>query len=283
MLDDVVAFLRCPHCPHGLSRDGGVLCCAAGHRFDIARQGYVSLLGRREPAGSGDTAAMVVAREAFLDAGHYAPLAEAVLAAGDRLGRVGPTVTVDVGAGTGYYLRQVLDRRDGIGLALDLSRHAARKAARAHSRIGAVACDVWAALPVRSGVATVVLSIFAPRNGAEIRRILRADGAAVVVTPTDRHLTELVDRLELLHVDARKDERVRAQLGPHLAEVDRRGVEVQLELGRAAVMDLVAMGPSAWHTTREAIGAKAAALPDPVRVTASFTVSVYRPRRQTWA
>ena len=75
MLDDVVGWLACPQCGAGLTRAGPVLRCPDGHAFDIARQGYVSLLppGGRAPAG--DSAAMVAARAEFLAAGHYGGLA----------------------------------------------------------------------------------------------------------------------------------------------------------------------------------------------------------------
>ena len=66
----------------------GSLGCAEGHRFDLARQGYVNLV----PA-PGDTAAMVSAREAFLGAGHldFIPL--------DAEG-----VVVDAGSGPAHHL-----------------------------------------------------------------------------------------------------------------------------------------------------------------------------------
>src|SRR5688572_30940209 len=42
-----------------------------------------------------------------------------------------PGCILDLGAGTGWYLARVLDRLPGrIGLALDLSKHALRRAAR---------------------------------------------------------------------------------------------------------------------------------------------------------
>ena len=80
MLDDVIGWLRCPACGAALARAGGTLRCPNGHAFDIARQGYVSLLASGL-APVGDTAEMVQARAAFLAAGHYAPLADAVAAA----------------------------------------------------------------------------------------------------------------------------------------------------------------------------------------------------------
>jgi 23S rRNA (guanine745-N1)-methyltransferase len=51
---------------------------------------------------------------------------------------------VDAGAGTGYYLREVLNALEAAsGVALDASRSAAQRAARAHPRVGAVVCDIW--------------------------------------------------------------------------------------------------------------------------------------------
>ncbi|MFP5340714.1 MAG: putative RNA methyltransferase, partial [Gammaproteobacteria bacterium] len=70
-------MLICPICQAPLSAlDNGVV-CAANHRFDRARQGYLNLLpvqhkNSRDP---GDNQAMVEARRRFLDGGHYAPLA----------------------------------------------------------------------------------------------------------------------------------------------------------------------------------------------------------------
>ncbi len=78
MLDDVVGYLRCPNCGASLTRLDGSLRCGAGHSFDIARQGYVSLLQPGTAGGGGDTAAMVRARGEFLAAGHYAGIAGAL-------------------------------------------------------------------------------------------------------------------------------------------------------------------------------------------------------------
>lgn len=279
MRDEMLAYLRCPHCGRGgLTSDDGVVRCPAGHSFDVARQGYVSLLGPHPPPGPGDTAAMVEARERFLAAGHYGALAEAVASACAPSAGEGGCI-VDLAAGTGYYLRTVVERSvQRPGIALDLSKAAVRRAARAHPRIGAVVCDVWRPLPVRTGVATAVLSIFGPRNAAELSRILHPRGVCVVVTPTARHLAEVVDPLGLLRVDPGKRERLRTQLAPHLRAHDHHRVELALRLPHHTVEDLVAMGPSAWHHDRRTVAHRLASLDEPVAVTASFTVSVYGPQ-----
>jgi 23S rRNA (guanine745-N1)-methyltransferase len=281
VLDDALDLLSCPHCAGALSRSVGSVTCANGHAFDVARSGYLSLLPGDAKLGSADTAEMVAARESFLGAGHFEPLAEAVAeeaerALGGQAERPPTGCVLDLGAGTGWYLARVLDRLPGrVGLALDLSKHALRRAARAHPRIAAVACDAWRPLPVRDDAAALVLSVFAPRNGPEIARVLRPSGALLVVTPTGRHLAELVEPLGLLTVDERKDERLAAALGAHLDLERRVEREWTLDLAAADVANAVAMGPSARHVTpaRHMTPGEAASR---TAVTASVAISTYR-------
>ncbi|MFI9332729.1 putative RNA methyltransferase [Kitasatospora sp. NPDC052868] len=275
MLQDIEPYLACPHCAQALTPDGRTLRCPSGHSFDIAKQGYVSLLAGDAHTGTGDTAEMVAARGDFLAAGHYRPIAEALAeaaAAADPEGLV-----ADLGAGTGHYLAHVLEALPGRpGAALDISKFALRRAARAHPRIGAVVCDAWRPLPLRDASAGLMLNVFAPRNGPEIRRVLRPGGTLLLVSPTPRHLRELVDALGLLSVDEDKQRRIDEKLGPYLTPVGRREVEFPLRLSAADVRTVVGMGPSAWHTDPDRLEERLGALPDPVGVTASVTVAEYR-------
>lgn len=282
MLDDVIRYLACPYCGHALSRAGGALRCPAGHAFDIARQGYVSLLPAGATGGTGDTAAMVAARAEFLAAGHFGPLA-AELAGAVASGMDGPPAVpgcvADAAAGTGYFLAAALDRCPGrAGLALDVSKFALRRAARAHPRIGAAGCDVWRQLPVADGAAAAALSVFAPRNAAELRRILHPRGRLLVVTPEPGHLGELVAPLGLLTVDRHKDERLASQLDGYFEVTGRRPQVSRPRLSHREVATLVAMGPSARHVHPGTVAARLARLPDPVPVTLAVTLSVYKAR-----
>ena len=183
----------------------------------------------------------------------------------------------DIGAGTGHHLARALERLPGrVGLALDSSRFALRRAARAHPRIGAVACDAWRTLPVRDATAAAVLSVFAPRDAAEIARVLVPGGALVLVTPTERHLAELVAALGLLRVDERKAERVRETVGAQLEPLRETICERTLELDAAGARAVAQMGPSAHHLDARALDERLAALGEPVRVGASVRVSVFR-------
>ncbi|MFE5585206.1 putative RNA methyltransferase [Kitasatospora sp. NPDC056531] len=281
MLQDIEPYLACPHCAQALTRHERSLRCPAGHSFDLAKQGYVSLLAGDAHTGTGDTAEMVAARADFLAAGHYRPIADALAEAASAAlaapAAAAEGLVADLGAGTGHYLAHVLDALPGrVGAALDISKYALRRAAKAHPRIGAVVCDAWRPLPLRDASADLMLNVFAPRNGPEIRRVLRPGGTLLLVSPTARHLRELVAALGLLSVDEDKQRRIDEKLGPHLTPVEQRDVEFTLRLAPQDVRTVVGMGPSAWHTDPDRLAAALAGLPDPVEVTASVTVAGYR-------
>jgi 23S rRNA (guanine745-N1)-methyltransferase len=254
-----VAVLACPVCAAGLATDATGLRCASGHVFDRARQGHVTLLPAGGSPHEGDSAAMVADRAGFLAAGHYRGITSATL--------------LDAGGGTGAHLAGVLDRApDAVGVVLDVSRYAARRAARAHPRAMAVVADTWARWPVRDAALDRVLVVFAPRNGAETARVLRPGGRLVVVTPAADHLTELVGPLGLLTVDPAKADRLAAGLGPHLRPVGTSAHRARLVLDHAAVRTLVGMGPHARHLAAGELSARLAALPAEVEVTVAVDV-----------
>jgi 23S rRNA (guanine745-N1)-methyltransferase len=269
-------LLCCPMCRTcRLHPDRGALRCPAGHTFNIARQGYASLLtGTR--ATSGDDAPMVQARDRFLASGRYAPIRKAVarLAAGSM---PEPCTVVDIGCGTGYYLTGVLNQLpDARGLGLDTSVRALRSVARAHERAAAVAWDVFRPFPLADGVADVVLDVFAPRNPAEFHRVLRPAGRLIVVRPTGRHLAELRERVPaMVTIDPAKEQRLHRALDPFFYTAVTEQVEYPATLAREEALDLVGMTPSARHLSRADLE-DGGLLPD--QITISVLTTAYQPR-----
>jgi 23S rRNA (guanine745-N1)-methyltransferase len=284
----IVDRLRCPVCGQPLTEAAAgtarALRCPRRHSFDVARQGYVNLLAGRAPH-AGDTAEMVAARADFLAAGHYdlisTALATAATDAVDRVRAARPEaypLVVDAGAGTGRHLAAVLaELPDAVGLALDVSKPALRRAGRAHPRAAAALADTWQRLPLADAGTAVLLNVFAPRNGAEFHRVLDPDGSLLVVTPAEEHLAELVGALGLLRVDPDKADRVAESLGGRFTEVATAEHRRELALTGPEVATLVGMGPSAWHTDPAGLAARVTALPEPVRVTVAMRLTVWRP------
>ncbi|SFP58300.1 23S rRNA m(1)G-748 methyltransferase [Geodermatophilus dictyosporus] len=272
-----VALLACPVCGQRLTAlpgDAG-LRCPAGHAFDRARQGHVTLLPPGHTPPSGDTAAMVADRAEVLAAGTFAGLTRVLadaVAAGD-----GPVDAVlDLGGGTGHHLAGVLDRLpSAVGVVLDSSRYAARRAAGVSPRVLAVVADTWARLPVGDAAVDRVTVVFAPRNGPETARVLRPGGRLVVATPAPDHLAELVGPLGLLRVDPDKAARLSASLEPHLAPTGGVAHREVLELDHPTVTTVVGMGPHARHLSRERLAAAVVGLPERVRVTLAVDVTTW--------
>ncbi|WP_020388887.1 putative RNA methyltransferase [Kribbella catacumbae] len=279
MHPDLVSVLRCPVCGDALTLTGRTANCPQRHAYDLAKQGYLNLLPSASTGIEGDTAEMVQAREDFLAEGFYSPIRDALIAAtAEALDVFNSGLVVEVGAGTGYYLDGVVkagEKRHG--LALDVSRYAARRGAKVDpEQIGAVVCDAWRELPVRDEAAQVVLNVFAPRNASEMARILAPGGSLLVVTPNQAHLAELVAVLGLVRVDEEKERRLTESLAGSFQKIGSEVVEVAMRLDHAAVERLVAMTPSARHTSKAELAERIAVLADPVRVTLSVTLSVWQ-------
>ncbi|MFB6722480.1 putative RNA methyltransferase [Kribbella sp. NPDC056345] len=273
---DLVAVLRCPVCADALALTGRTARCAQGHAYDLAKQGYLNLLPSASNGIEGDSAGMVGARTVFLGGGHYAPIRDAlILRAAEYLQPDSDELVVEVGAGTGYYLSGVTGRSRP-GLALDVSRYAARRAAKVDPRIGSVVCDAWRELPVVDGAAKVLLNVFAPRNATEMARILRPDGVLLVVTPNPEHLEELIGVLGMVSVDEDKERRLQDALGGTFVETGREVIAEPMRLDRVAVEQLVLMTPSARHIPPHELSDKIAVLPEPAIVTLSVTLTTWQ-------
>jgi 23S rRNA (guanine745-N1)-methyltransferase len=200
-MPDVISTnqLACPMDGQPLTREQGSWRCPAGHSFDIARQGYINLLPvqNKRSKDPGDSKEMVLARQEFLNAGHYKPIADAVSdlvnasAASDR------TVNIlDAGCGEGYYLRELTKSRlinNGSRLHLtgvDISKWAVMAAARQEKNADWIVGSN-ANLPLLPASQDVILCMFGFPVYPEFSRVLTAQGILIKVDAGPDHLIEL--------------------------------------------------------------------------------------------
>lgn len=239
--------LACPHCRAPLRPYGTQFRCDTGHHFDTARGGHLYLA--TTPVTTGDTPQMLHQRDVMLSHGVFAPLHTALVAhTTPVLQAAANPVVVEVGAGTGDLLAQILDAAPGaIGVAIDASRYAARRAQRAHDAIQAVVADAWQPLPLLPKRAQVLLSVFSPRNVAAFADAIADDGVVLIATAGPRHLIELRRRFALLDVEPAKASRLRERFATDFVLADEQQLTWQFSCDDALAYAMIAMGPNAHH------------------------------------
>jgi len=265
--------LICPLCHLPLQPLSGAFRCDTGHQFDRAREGYVNLLpvqhkGSREP---GDSAEMLQARRAFLDAGHYQRLRDSVaeIVAG-RLAASPAAEILDIGCGEGYYTSAVANALPASQIyGLDVAKSAIRMAAKRYPDVRFCVASSQR-LPFASAVLDAVIRIYAPCNEAELARVIKPGGFLLTVTPGPHHLQQfkaLIYQQVRLHAAEEKN-----YPGFTLCETQQLNYPLMLS-GKQAV-SLLQMTPFAWRAQDAVWQALAAA--DQFQCDADFTLSLWQ-------
>jgi 23S rRNA (guanine745-N1)-methyltransferase len=263
-------LLCCPLDKLALRQQDTRLQCANGHSFDIARQGYVNLLGpgdkrSRDP---GDSSEMVAARRAFLNSGHYEPLAHRVAALVRPLTGTG-SVIVDAGCGEGYYLQQLCAKLPASRLSaptligFDISRPAVQAATRRCAATWLVASN--RNIPLAPGSADCLLSLFGFPVFESFRALLRDGGTLLAVNAGPQHLIEL---REIIYPSVRHSASMVTQQASAagFSIGDTSTLQFQtMPLGQAQIHQLLSMTPHLFRASRA--GKERAAQLDNFRVT----------------
>jgi 23S rRNA (guanine745-N1)-methyltransferase len=280
----VTTVLACPVCEADLSIGETAATCPNAHSFDRARSGYLNLLlsNRKQSAEPGDSPAMLQSRRAFLHGGFYDGMADAANAAVAEVlaGRAGAHVA-DLGCGEGFFtarLKAALTRQASpppTCYGVDISRPGIKMAAAQHREIAWIVASLHRS-PFRAQSLDVALSMFAPIDAADVRRVVRADGALVTVTPGPDHLDTL--RI-IIYTSVKPHPQTPAlmdgdMLFDHAAST-RVTYPIVLE-SPAQIINLLAMTPYYWHISR-ATKAYLEGL-SRLELTVDACVNVFRPR-----
>ena len=270
--------LICPVCGGGLCQGKRTLRCPAGHAYDLARQGYVNLLGGRKAGPAGDSRDMLRARRVFLERGYYTPLSDLLNKVTlSHLTRIpDPKAVLDVGCGEGFYLERLAAHlhQHGLGetipcLGMDVSKDAVRMAASRRGLARFFVADVRTRILVADHTISVLLNVFAPRNSAEFDRAVAANGRLAVAIPHSTHLASLRAELGLLAVQEDKEQHVVDQLAPAFRPAERHDLAYEIDLPDPDMMHLLQMTPNYWHRHRQSWGESP---PPGGRVQAHFVV-----------
>ncbi|WP_417533972.1 putative RNA methyltransferase [Marinobacterium stanieri] len=246
--------LACPVCREALVLDDKRLSCANGHSFDRARQGYWNLLlpQKKRSKAPGDNAEMVQARQHFLEAGYYTPLAERI---GQLLqSELNPdeqTQLLDLGCGEGWYTDRLARQLGCCTTGLDISKDAIKTACKRNKDVHwlvATGADIPLA-EASVDAATLVFSRLMPEPTA---RVLKPGGLLLVVIPGPNHLLAL---RSLIYTDVRATSGFdpAALLAEQFEPVSCESLSFDFTLDTAeAIQDLLAMTPHGQRLKPEA-------------------------------
>ena len=263
--------LLCPICAAPLRPTDKTFRCAAGHSFDMARQGYVNLLPvqNKRSLNPGDTREQVLCRRAFLEAGFYAPIAQALCAAAKELNCAGPIL--DVGCGEGWYSTQLAQALEAPLTGLDISKEAVRCAAAKYKQAQWI-CGSAARLPVADGSVGLLTSLFALTVPEEFRRVLGPEGYYFQVLAQEDHLLGLKS---IIYPTLTHKEKNTAPELPGFTLVRRIPIRFDFTVEGQQVQNLLSMTPHVYRISKE--GAQRLAETDRLRDTASAVLNIYRP------
>jgi 23S rRNA (guanine745-N1)-methyltransferase len=263
----------CPICSATLLRSGRSYACQNRHNFDLSKEGYLSLLhGQSNYQQIGDDKRMVQARVRVHKLPAFQELAKAIT------GYCPPASAhhgiLDVGCGDGFFLDQVTRAAatPSSGMGVDISKEALAKAATGYPNLFFIRTDAsHHPLPFEDSSFGLVLSIFAPRPIDEIRRVLRADGAWLIVTATPDHLKEIREFLPLAAIGTGK---LDAPTRRSYSILSNGTFNYESHVSHHDLVSIVEMSPSIYRLRREFGDQWDERVPPELGVTFSFSVTL---------
>ena len=240
-------LLMCPVCRQALVLKDKTWRCASNHSYDVAKQGYVNLhvVQHKHSKNPGDTPESVQARRAFLSAGFYAPLQQAVV---QKIRELRIENLLDIGCGEGYYTNAMqAEVLQCVGV--DIAKTAVQVAAKLNKDVTWVV-GTGAVLPVLEASIDLCTSLFSPIPEQEILRVLKPKAYLMVVTPAQDHLYAMREAL-FDEVNPHEPHKFVEQLSENFELVSNVVIDAPMTLQQQDLKHLIAMTPYAYKAKPE--------------------------------
>ena len=264
----------CPSCQLPLSLLEHSWCCDNGHSYDLAKEGYVNLLlaQHKRSKEPGDNKQMVNARRAFLQEGHYQPLANRLAVLITEYQALAELNLFDAGCGEGYYLHSIVDslKAQNINVragGIDISKIAVQKAAKRYPENTFAVASSYN-LPLADNSQDAIVQIFAPSSDAEIKRVLKEQGIWLQVNPAAQHLQQLKQMLYDQPLQHKNQDDVPE--GFSVLQEQTLSFELQLDNPQQR-MNLLMMTPFYWSARQDKVDSMLATMGE---VSVDFSIRI---------
>jgi len=252
-----MSIITCPNCKTVLVREDKMYRCINAHSFDISKQGYINLLlsNQKKKQSPGDNKAMITARDLFLHTGHYDFLIDHIDRTSASLELMTsdpskPHHLLDIGCGTGYYTRHLLNKYDLIKTGLDISKDGVTKASKKDKDSTYLVGSAFN-LPIADNSTDIILNIFSPIDLKEVNRVLKTDGVFIKVIPYGNHMKEVaalvydsfIPHTSTIETDLDND--------TSFTIIDSQQIEKTLTLVDPDIQNLISMTPYLYKFKQE--------------------------------
>lgn len=257
---------HCPLCKLELTLNDKTYRCDNNHSFDIAKEGYVNLLPvqNKKSKQPGDNLEMVQARRAFLSAGHYLFLQQALA---ELVASLEPCSVIDLGCGEGFYTQAIAAQSSADVYGVDISKPAVKYAAKRYENAHFSVASISQA-PFADAQADVLVSVFAPLFAQELARLAKPQASLIVASPGPWHLKELK---AFIYADVKPHTEIEPPTGFSKESINL--LEQQVLLSVDEIKHLIMMTPFAWKFRPEHW--QQIEQQGPQKVTLSFYVSQF--------
>lgn len=251
-------MLTCPVCQSPLARHDRQLSCDNNHSYDQAKQGYFNLLLNTAKSSKqpGDNAAMVQARSAFLNGGHYQSISDTInQLAIDYLLRNAQANSqlLDLGCGEGYYTERLhtalSDHQiDHDFYGLDISKDAVKPACKRSKHINWLVANANHA-PFEKNSMQLILNVFNRIMPKALAQLCHQDGRVFIASAGAYHLQQLKEAIyttpKFVEFDAI------AVMQDDFNHEHRQTLDFTMSLPPDSTQHLLAMTPHTWRSSPE--------------------------------
>lgn len=251
-------MLTCPVCQNLLELNERQLRCENNHSYDQAKQGYFNLLLNTAKSSKqpGDNAAMVQARSAFLNGGHYQSISDTInqLAIDHLLQNSADNSQIlDLGCGEGYYTERL---HTALGdhqinhefYGLDISKDAVKAACKRSKNINWLVANANHA-PFKENSMHLIMNVFNRIMPKALAKLCHEDGRVFIASAGAYHLQQLKEAIyttpKFVEFDAI------AVMSDDFHHEHRHTLDFTMSLPEESTKHLLAMTPHTWRSSPE--------------------------------